>query len=69
MRVKNPRNVILIGILTVVAAVCVALAFVTSALNAHADGVVVEGEGDNFMLTETSYGDRKSTRLNSSHIH
>ena len=56
MRVKNPRNVILIGILTVVAAVCVALAFVTSALNAHADGVVVEGEGDNFMLTETSYG-------------
>lgn len=56
MKVKYLRNIVLAGILAVVAAVCCALAFVISPLNAYAEGVDLEGEGDNFLITDTEYG-------------
>lgn len=56
MRVKRYKNILLTGVLAIVAAVCCALAFVLPALTAYAEGVDLEGEGDNFLLTENEYG-------------
>lgn len=56
MRVMSIKKVTFAVILAVVAAVCGVLAVALPALNAHADGVAVEGDGDKFLLTETSYG-------------
>ena len=56
MKVRNIKSIIVACILAVIAAVCGVLAFALPALPAHADGVVIEGDGDNFSLTETTYG-------------
>ncbi len=45
-----------ISLLAVLAAVCCILALIIPALSARADGVTLEGEGDNFLLSETTYG-------------
>lgn len=57
MKVKSLKKIISVAVLFVVAAVCGALAFVIPSQNAYADGVALEGNGDNFLITETSYGE------------
>ena len=56
MRVKYSGNIVLIGILAVIAAVCCVFAFLLPVFNAYAEGVELEGEGDNFLITDTQYG-------------
>lgn len=45
-----------ISFLAILAAVCCAFAFIMPVLTAKADGVVLEGDGNEFLLSETSYG-------------
>ena len=45
-----------ITLLSALAVVCCVFAFLAPVLTAKADGVVLEGEGNEFLLSETSYG-------------
>ncbi|MDE6868037.1 MAG: glycoside hydrolase family 32 protein [Clostridia bacterium] len=45
-----------VTLLAVIAAFCCVFAFIIPVLSARADGVTLEGEGDNFLYSETSYG-------------
>lgn len=56
MKVKNIKKFIAVAVLSAVAVICGVFAFSAPALNAFADGVVLEGEGDNFLITDTAYG-------------
>lgn len=46
-----------ISFLAVIAAICCVLAFVIPTFSVYAEDVVLEGEGDNFQLTDTVYGE------------
>jgi len=47
-----------ISLLAILAALCCVFAWLIPVLTAHADeGVTLEGEGDNFLLSETVYGE------------
>lgn len=52
MRVKYIK----ISFLAVLAVICCVLAWLIPVLSARADGVTLEGERDEFLLSETSYG-------------
>ena len=45
-----------ITLLSALTVVCCVFAFLAPVLTAKADGVVLEGEGNEFLLSETSYG-------------
>ena len=46
-----------ISLLAILAAICCVFAWIIPVLSARADGVTLEGEGDEFLLSETSYGE------------
>ena len=52
MRAKHIK----ITLLSVLAVLCSVFAFLLPVLTAKADGVVLEGDGNEFLLSETSYG-------------
>lgn len=45
-----------VSLLAILAAICSAAALINIALPVHADGIVLEGAGDEFLLSETFYG-------------